>query len=116
MSLVWTDLANSPATLGWTVNNLARKVGVPYTKAALFNAWTTFLTAHDTPVEGLPPISAIDTGANYLVSVGLATYDGTTITFTHLDADGRPAHLRRVPGNEYALELNPNGVKPTDGT
>jgi hypothetical protein len=112
----WADLTNSPATLGWSVINVMRAKGVS-TKTAIFNAW---LAAEHDPTGTLTDltINLVQTGIDFLTANGFATFDGTTVVATHLDSDGsgRPAHLRRVPGNDFALELNPNGVKPTDGT
>lgn len=112
MTIPWSELANPPATLGFSVNNLARKFGTPYTKAHLYAAWIAHLTAHDTPVESRPPSSAVDDGVTYLVGRGLATYNaGTdTITFLNLDSEGKPARLHRVPSDGINVELLPNGA------
>lgn len=104
---------NAPATNAWSVINMMRRYGAT-TKAAVLTAW---LAVETVPGNVTLPVSGdVDDGVNYLVANGFATFDGTTITASHIGTDGKPARLRRVPGNEFALEYLPDGASPREGT
>jgi hypothetical protein len=116
MSKTYASLNLAPATKGFSVNNIMRRFSVA-TRTAIHVAWRDFEREHDIAevVEDLP-IGIVDDGIAYLVSAGLATSDGTTITPTNIGSDGKPARLRRVPGNDFGLEVLPSGATPQDGS
>ena len=102
---------SSAATNGWSVNNVMRAFSVN-TKTAVHASWQA---GKDPPRTTTTfDISRVQQGIDYLVSAGFCTYNSGTgvITPTNVGSDGKPARLRRVPGNENALELLPPGATP----
>jgi len=75
------------------------------TKAAIKAKYDGVETAQDPSFPGLST-GYFDRGVSFLVSAGLATFDGTTLTPTRTVA-GLPAMVRRVVGNDALLEFTP---------
>lgn len=100
------------ATNGFSCINLLRFLGVASaTKNAVLSAWLGVESAKPANVV-LPTSGDVDDGCSFLVAGGFATTDGTSITATHIDADGRPSRLRRKLTDQFSLELLPNGANP----
>ncbi len=118
------------STNAWSVINVMRKFGVR-SRADVIAAWvgaesvTTDIhgNTHTTGNITLPVSDNVDDGLSYLTLNGFVNFDGTNITPTRVDSDGRPWRLRRVPGDETRLEYlpDPNPLSrtytpPEDGT
>jgi hypothetical protein len=102
-----------PATNAFSVNNLTRATGET-TEAAIYAAWLAHSQARNPDRSDLwPTLAMVQEGIAFLVANSFATFNGTTVTYTTLDANGRPHRLRRVPGSgDTELELLPPGAPP----
>lgn len=113
MTIAWNTLAkaSSPASLGWTVWNIMR-LRADWTKAGIHAFWVARQEPPGSNDIEDPPLSAVQTGIDFLTANGFATFDGTTVTPLHVGSDSKPARLRRVPGHADRLELLPPGATP----
>lgn len=103
------------ATNAWSCINVMRVLGVSAaTKAAILAKWEAGMAPPST-TRTIDP-AQVDDGVNYLTVNGFATFDGTTVTATNVDIDGRPKRLRRKLNDAFNLELLPSGATPQDGT
>ena len=112
MTMPWED-SLSDATRALSVYTIMRNsvlwTSTPlYTKAEIHAFYDDLERAQSGDPGGFPGISTtyVDIGTAYLEANGFVTVAGSTLTPTTV-VDGKPAPIRRVPGNDSALEFVP---------
>jgi len=104
MTIPWEG-SHFDSTRALTVYNIMRSQGL-YEKIAIRDWYSAFAeTYHGGPYPDLST-EYIDLGTAFLEANGFVTVSGSTLTPTSV-VGGKPAPIRRVPGNDFALEFVP---------